>query len=92
MAYSEKIASAIGAAEPTLGNRLGRWAVYLNLPVSKIAQSTGATRQTVYNWFYGGEVAPAYQKSVQGLVEIMQVSSSSEDAWRKICNHLNLRG
>jgi hypothetical protein len=92
MAYSEKSITAIGEAPKTLGNQLGRWAVYLNLPVTKIAKSTGATRQTVYNWFYGGEVAPAYQKTVQGLVQIMQASSSAEDAWRKICSHLNLRG
>lgn len=92
MAYSEKIKDAIDKAPKTLGNQLGRWAVYLDFPVTKIAKSTGATRQTVYNWFSGGEVAPAYRNSVQGLVDIMQTSASSEDAWRKICNHLNLRG
>ena len=92
MAYSEKIVSAVGAGEPTLGNRLGRWAVHLNVPVTKIARSTGATRQTVYNWFYGGEVAPAYHKNVQCLVDIMQTATSADDAWRKICTKLHLRG
>jgi hypothetical protein len=92
MAYSQKIVDAVCSAQPSLGNRLGRWAVHLNLPVTKIAKSTGATRQTVYNWFYGGEVAPSYHKTVQSLVEIMQTSSSADDAWRKICAALNLRG
>jgi len=92
MAYSEKVKDTIDKAPKTLGNQLGRWAVFLDFPVTKIAKSTGATRQTVYNWFGGGEVAPAYRTSVQGLVDIMQSSSSAEDAWRKVCNHLNLRG
>lgn len=92
MAYSQKIKDTIDNAPKSLGNQLGRWAVYLDFPVTKIAQSTGATRQTVYNWFGGGEVAPAYRGSVQGLVDIMQTCTSAEDAWRKICNHLNLRG
>lgn len=92
MAYSEKIKDTIDKAPKTLGNQLGRWAVYLDFPVTKIAKSTGATRQTVYNWFSGGEVAPAYRGSVQGLVDIMQTCTSAEDAWRKICNQLNLRG
>jgi hypothetical protein len=92
MAYSQKIKDSIEASPKTLGNQLGRWAVYLDFPVTKIAKSTGATRQTVYNWFGGGEVAPAYRGVVQSLVDIMQTSSSSEDVWRKLCNHLNLRG
>lgn len=92
MAYSQKIKDTIDNAPKSLGNQLGRWAVHLDFPVTKIAKSTGATRQTVYNWFGGGEVAPAYRGSVQGLVDIMQTCTSAEDAWRKICNHLNLRG
>ncbi|NDD53436.1 hypothetical protein EBZ39_06100 [bacterium] len=92
MPYAQRVRDAIEEAPKTLGNQLGRWAVHLDFPVTKIAKSTGATRQTVYNWFNGGEVTPAYRNVVQGLLEIMQTSSSSEDAWRKICNHLNLQG
>jgi hypothetical protein len=92
MAYSEKIRSTIENSPKTLGNILGRWAVHLDFPVTKIAKSTGATRQTVYNWFDGGEVAPSYRGVVQALVDIMQTSSSSEEVWRKLCNQLNLRG
>jgi len=92
MAYAQKIKGSIETSPKTLGNVLGRWAVHLDFPVTKIAKSTGATRQTVYNWFYGGEVAPAYRGVVQSLVDIMQTASSAEDVWRKLCKHLNLRG
>jgi len=92
MPYAQKVIDAIEKSPKTLGNQLGRWAVHLDFPVTKIAKSSGATRQTVYNWFNGGEVTPAYRSVVQSLLEIMQTSSSAEDAWRKICNHLNLQG
>lgn len=91
MAYSNKIREAVENSPKTLGNMLGRWAIHLDFPVTKISKSTGATRQTVYNWFNGGEVTPAYRNAVQGLVEIMQTSSSAEDVWRKVCNHMGLR-
>jgi DNA invertase Pin-like site-specific DNA recombinase len=53
MAYSQKVIDAVMAAKKTPGNQLGRWAIYLDFPVTKIAYALGVTRQTVYNWFEG---------------------------------------
>jgi len=37
MAYSQKVIDAVMAAKKTPGNQLGRWAIYLDFPVTKIA-------------------------------------------------------
>lgn len=92
MAYSQRIIDAVAAAPKTPGNRLGRWAIHLDLPVTKIAYALGVTRQTVYNWFIGKtEVFVAYQERVDFLLKIMQTSSSADEAWRKICQAYDLK-
>ena len=53
MAYSEEIKQTTKKAPKTLGNQLGRYAIHLDFPVIEVAKFTGATRQTVYNWFIG---------------------------------------
>jgi hypothetical protein len=83
MAYSDDIRRTTKAAPKTLGNQLGRWAIHLDFPVIQIAKFTGATRQTVYNWFSGTDVTPAYRMSVQSLLNILQSSQTSEEAMRK---------
>lgn len=90
MAYSVQTVSTVKQAPKTLGNQLGRWAVHLNFPVTKIAKTTGASRQTVYNWFAGGEVFNAYRPAVTDLLTILKSSSTADDAWRKACKAFNL--
>jgi len=90
MAYSEQIINTVKHAPKTLGNQLGRWAVHLDFPVTKIAKATGASRQSVYNWFAGGEVFVAYRPVVEALLTILKSSSTADDAWRKICKQFNL--
>jgi len=85
MAYSDQIKGNVRKAPKTLGNQLGRWAVHLDFPVTKIATLTGATRQTVYNWFEGGEVFVAYRPNVTNLLKILQSSGTAEEAWSKAC-------
>jgi DNA-binding XRE family transcriptional regulator len=91
MAYSDQTKHIVYNSPKTLGNRLGRWAVHLDLPVAKLAKSLGVTRQTVYNWFEGGEVFIAYRARVTALIKIMETSSTAEDAWRKICQAYDLK-
>ena len=57
MPYSHAVTDRIMKAPKTLGNQLGRYAVHLDVPVTLVAGATGATRQTVYNWF-AGKYAP----------------------------------
>ena len=91
MPYSENIRFEVVKAPKTIGNQLGRWAIHLDFPVIKIAQATGATRQTVYNWFKGGEVLQAYKNNVNTLIKILQSSPTAEEAWRKTCKTFDLR-
>lgn len=90
MAYQAQLIAQIKAQPLTLGTRLGRWAVFLGLPVTKIALATGATRQSVYNWMKGGEIFVAYQPAVKRVLECMQSSKTAEEAWGKICWAFNL--
>jgi hypothetical protein len=90
MPYASKIRTANTNAPRNLGSKLGQWAILVDLPVFHVSKATGASRQTVYNWFSGGEVAPAYRERVQALVEILALATDAEDAWRKACQQFNL--
>ena len=90
MAYSQRTKDLITHAPRTPGNTLGRWAVHLEFPVTKIAYALGVTRQTVYNWFAGKEVFVAYQQRVELLISIMSTSQTADEAWRRICKAYNL--
>ena len=90
MAYSEQIIYTVKHAPKTLGNQLGRWAIHLDFPVTKIAQATGASRPSGYNWFSGGEVFVAYRPVVEALLTILKSSSTADEAWRKTCKQFNL--
>jgi predicted regulator of amino acid metabolism with ACT domain len=90
MAYSQRTIDLITHAPRTSGNTLGRWAVHLEFPVTKIAYALGVTRQTVYNWFAGKEVFVAYQQRVELLTSIMSTSKTADEAWRRICTVYNL--
>ena len=91
MPYSDLTKFNVSKAPKTLGNQLGRWAVHLDLPVIQIAKATGATRQTVYNWFHGREVMNAYKNSVTIIVNILKTSATAEEAWGKICKAFDLQ-
>ena len=91
MSYHPKVIEEIKAQPLSLGTRLGRWAVFLDLPVTKIALATGATRQSVYNWMKGGEVFIAYKPVVEEVITIMQSSKTAEEAWGKLCKRFDLQ-
>jgi hypothetical protein len=91
MAYSPQIIATVKKAPKTLGNQLGRWAVHLDFPVTKIAELTGASRQSVYNWFAGGEVFVAYRPAVTNLLKILQSSGTADEAWSKACKAFDHR-
>ncbi len=92
MAYSEKTIEMVARAPRTLGTRLGRWAIHLDFPVTKVSRCTGATRQTVYNWFAGGDMLAAYHDRVSALIKILESSPTAEEAWRKACKQFNIQG
>ena len=91
MPYHPKVIERIKAQPHSLGSSLGRWAVYLDIPVTKLAYAIGATRQSVYNWMKGGEVFTAYQPIVERVIKCMQSSKTAEEAWRKICHELQIK-
>jgi hypothetical protein len=90
MAYSQKTINDIMRAPKTDGNQLGRWAVHLDFSVVRISKALGVSRQTVYNWFVGGDIFPAYVHRVDTLLAYLKESHTAEEAWRKICKHYNL--
>lgn len=91
MAYSNKFVSDVKNTALTEGNKLGRHAIRLNFPVIKIAKATGATRQTVYNWFLGKPIAPYYAERVGRLFEILSSAETAEHAWRETCLKFDLK-
>jgi predicted DNA-binding protein YlxM (UPF0122 family) len=92
MSYSVKTLKAVQAAPKTLGNQLGRWAVHLDFSVTQIAEVTGASRQTVYNWITGKHtVIGPYQPRVEKLLGILMKSTNNEQAWSKACQEFNIQ-
>lgn len=84
-AYSASLKLEVAKAPKTLGNLLGREALRLSFSVNRVSKYTGATRPTVYAWFRGGSVTPAYRGRVKGLISILRAAKNAEDAWRKAC-------
>jgi hypothetical protein len=92
MSYSVKTLNTVKAAPKTLGNQLGRWAVHLDFPVSQVSEITGASRQTVYNWFTGkSTVINGYRPIVERLLQILMKAQDKEQAWRKACQEFNIQ-
>lgn len=81
MAYSKKTKLRVKHAGQNLGAKLGRWAIHLDLSIMRIAELLGATRQTIYNWMFGGTVTNAYRDRVKELVDIIMRSDSADDAY-----------
>lgn len=91
MAYSPEVQRSVATGTKNLGNQLGRWAIHIDLPVTKLAKATGATRPTLYSWFGGGTVTQAYRERVKDVLAILRNSSTAEVAWRKICTQFDVR-
>jgi hypothetical protein len=91
MAYREALKKEILKAPKTVGNQLGRWAVYLDFSVARISKVTGATRQTIYNWITGGQVTQAYREKVEDLLRTLRGSKTGEQAWREVCQRYNIK-
>jgi hypothetical protein len=91
MSYAVQTIYLVRKGSRNLGNTLGRHAVDLDLSVMKIAKATGATRQTVYNWMFGGEVMGPYRPAVEKLISIMKKTPNADKAWEKICQEFNLQ-
>lgn len=88
--YHTKFQEKVFEKPVTLGTTLGRWAIFHQIPVTKIAKAVGSTRQSVYNWMHGGEVFIAYRPAVMRIIDCMKSSKTTEEAWRKICQEFNL--
>lgn len=91
MPYSQKIINEVADTPKSLGNQLGRWAIYHDFSVVRISKALGVTRQTVYNWFVGKDIFPAYVERAEVLLKILQSSHSADDAWKKTCKAFNLK-
>lgn len=90
MPYSQDIIDKVAATPKSLGNQLGRWAVHHDFSVVRISKALGVTRQTVYNWFLGKEIFPAYRDRAEWLLKVLQNSPNADTAWSKVCKELNL--
>lgn len=93
MPYSQTFIDHVKKQPLTLGTRLARWLIRVDLPVQKASVAIGATRQSVYNWMKGGEVSPAYRERVAKVIEIIAkapASSTTEYIWSLLCKEFNL--
>jgi hypothetical protein len=91
MGYSEKFKQRVEDSPRTLGNQLGRWAIYHHISAQQLALVTGATRQTIYNWFTGSAVIPAYREKAETVLRTLINVQNGEDAWRALCQQFNIR-
>lgn len=90
MSYTQKTIDIVAEAPKTLGNQLGRWAIYRDFSVLRISKITGATRQSVYNWFSGREVFPAYRPIIDALIQILRANPDPEIAYQEACKKFNI--
>jgi transcriptional regulator with XRE-family HTH domain len=88
--YSPLLKARVRLLPKSDGTTLARLAVKRGFSVIRIARCTGATRQTVYNWFAGKQVTNAYKVNVKRLTTILNAASSGDDAWSTACTVFNL--
>jgi hypothetical protein len=92
MPYKPDFISTMSTVESqTDGANLGREAIRLDFSVTRIVTATGATRQTIYNWFAGKPIAPYYAERVRTLLNILVSADTAENAWRKACSKFDLK-
>lgn len=94
MPYSKHLIEQVKKQPLTLGNRLARWLIRVDLPVQKAAMAIGATRQSVYNWINGADVSPAYRERVAQVIAVIAKappSSTPEEIWSLLCKEFNLK-
>lgn len=91
MPYAYQTVEVISKGPGNQGNLLGRAAVAIDFSVKQIAELTGASRQTVYNWMHGGDVLAPYRDRVERLTAILRSSTTAEKAWEKACKEFNLK-
>jgi hypothetical protein len=91
MQYKIAIRKKIDAAPSGLGKTLGKEAVRLGFPVLRISKATGATRQTIYNWFFSGTIAPYYKDNASKVLGLLKEAETAEKAWGAICVHFQLK-
>jgi len=85
MKYRKHVRDAVKTGGDSLGPQLGRAAIRLDFPIMRIASLTGATRATIYSWFYGNQVSNAYRSAVTRLTTILNEAPSAAAAWSKAC-------
>lgn len=91
MSYRKHVLDAVQTGGDSLGPQLGRAAVRLGFPVTRIATATGATRATVYSWFYGNQVSNAYRNAVSTLTSILHDAPTAAVAWRQACRAFRIQ-
>ncbi len=90
MKYRKHVHDAVKTGGDSLGPQLGRAAVRIGFSVARISQITGATRATIYNWFYGNDVSNAYRMAVTSLIQILRDAPSATVAWSKACQAFSI--
>jgi hypothetical protein len=96
MPYQPKVVARVKKLPMTnMGAALGRWAIYFDISVVKLAPIIGVTRQSVYNWIEGGEIFPVFKPRVAQIIKIMErahaTKKNSEDVWREICKEFDIK-
>lgn len=64
--------------------------MHRDFSVVRVAKALGVTRQTVYNWFMGGEIFSAYENRAETLLKILQKNPNAETAWKELCQLYDL--
>ena len=90
MTYRQRTKDLVKASPLTLGSRLGRRSVYLDISVQEMAKLTGATRKTIYNWWVGGYVIPAYRQRITRVYEIFKAASDRDEALKRASQALDV--
>jgi hypothetical protein len=84
MPYTPATIEAVERAPRGLHKTLARAAIRLDLPITLVARAVGAQRWTVYRWFKGHEISPAYRQRVTEVALILENSVDKEEAWKTL--------
>ena len=86
--YTNAFKDRVSSSTDTLGTLLAKESVRLNVSVDVLQKHIGASKQTFYNWFRGGNVTRSYRHSIEKSLEAMANATNTEEALANLCQSL----
>ena len=86
--YTHSFKERVLSSPESIGTLLAKEAMRLDVAPSVLQAHIGVSKQTLYNWFRGGNIARPYRRSVELTLEAMAKSNTQDEVLKQLCQSL----